>query len=244
MVYITDGSFEGLLTAVFEAYQNRENPEDIISRSTLQLSMVIEMREIITDPEKSDRVYKAISEKISQEALEMVYSAYLSEAPDCGLYIYRFIRIGMKIGKKVCHYLQNPDVLRVHDLSRKVFGATHRFLGLLRFKRIQNGIFYAQYEPDHNITMLISGHFAERLSDQPWIIHDTGRDVCALYDTREYVLMQGHPPFIDEAQPEEEFERLWKGYFKAIAIESRKNPRLQRSFMPVRYWKNLTEKRL
>ena len=38
------------------------------------------------------------------------------------------------------------------------------------------------------------------------------------------------------------FQRLWKGYFDAMTIRERINPRLQRQMMPKRYWRFLTEK--
>lgn len=244
MIYVTDGSFEGILTAVFDAYRYKEEPEAITSRETYQMPMIPEIREIITDTEKSGRVCQAIIDKMSRESLEDLYGAYLSEHLECGLYIYRYVRIGLELGPKVHGYLQNPDVFKIHDLNFKVFGEMHRFLGILRFKKLKSGIFYACYEPDHNITMLMTDHFAERLSDQAWIIHDQKRGIYAIYNTEEVVFSTGLPPFMDEACEEEEFETLWKRYFKTIAIESRNNPKLQRSFMPRRYWKHLLEKQL
>lgn len=241
-MYLTDGSFEGILTAVFEAYRNKEDPEVISSKETYQIPLISDVREIITDAGKSGRVYQAILKKMSRESLEDLYSAYLSENTECGLYIYRYIKIGLDLGRKVHGYLQNPDVLRIHDLAFKVMTEMQRFLGILRFKKLKSGIFYACYEPDHNITMLMTDHFAERLSDEPWIIHDLKRGIFALYDTEEVVFSTGLPPFIDEACDEEEFETLWKRYFKTIAIESRYNPKLQKSFIPRRYWKHLIEK--
>jgi hypothetical protein len=44
------------------------------------------------------------------------------------------------------------------------------------------------------------------------------------------------------AADEEMFQELWKGYFKAMTIKERINPRLQRQHMPKRFWKYLTEK--
>jgi probable DNA metabolism protein len=41
---------------------------------------------------------------------------------------------------------------------------------------------------------------------------------------------------------EAEFQILWKEYFNNITITERKNPRLQKQYMPVRYWKHLIEK--
>lgn len=241
MIYVTDGTFEGILTAVFEAYRFREEPESIVSRELVQISLGSEIRDIETDHKKSDRVYKSIVERMSQNAIEILYRAYLHEHPDIGIAIYHYIKIGLKIGKHIVCFLQNPDVLWVNDMSQKVLAEAHLFLGIMRFKKIVNGIYYAGFEPDNNITMLISNHFVERLSDQPWIIHDVKRDIYALYDTTELIFSNEHIT-IPENKSDEKFELLWKRYFKSIAIESRCNPKLQKRLMPRRYWKNLTEK--
>ena len=34
---------------------------------------------------------------------------------------------------------------------------------------------------------------------------------------------------------------LWKTFHRTVAIENRRNTRLQRQFMPARYWTHLTE---
>lgn len=44
------------------------------------------------------------------------------------------------------------------------------------------------------------------------------------------------------AEDERLFQRLWKGYFDAMTIRERINPRLQRQMMPKRFWRFLTEK--
>lgn len=246
MIYVTDGSFEGILTAVFEAYRNKEEPEAITLGSDFQIPLGQEFREIPTVTEESDRVWRGIQNKISTNSLEELYRAYLSEYPQVGLYIYRYIKLGLKLGRKVEDYLQHPDVQAIHDLSSKVASEAHLFLGILRFKKLRSGIYYACYEPDNNITQLIADHFARRLSDQAWMIHDRKRDILALYNG-EVIFTSGLPSFMTGSAAEdcdEEYETLWKRYFASIAIESRKNPRLQRSYMPTRYWKNLVEKQL
>ncbi|NLW02527.1 MAG: DNA metabolism protein [Clostridiaceae bacterium] len=243
MIYVTDGSFEGILAAVFEAFRNREDPEEITLGGDFQLSIAAGIREIPTDTGKSDRVWRGVQNRISEKSLEDLYLAYLSEHPRVGLYIYRYIKLGLKLGHKVEEYLQHPDVQAIYDLSRRVSKEVHLFLGILRFKKLKNGVFYACYEPDNNITQLITEHFASRLSDQAWIIHDRKRDVFALHNGEEVVFTTGLSGIVHE-DCEEEYEELWRRYFTTIAIESRKNLKLQRSFMPRRYWKHLTEKQL
>ena len=242
MIYVTDGSFEGILTAVFEAYENKENPESIVSRDFYQMSLDSAVREISTNEKKTGRVYNAVKEKMSQEALETMYKAWLSEHCDIGTALYKYIKIGLKVGRKVLSYLQNPDVLMVHDLAYKAFSEAHGFLGILRFKKLNSGLYYSKIEPDNNITMIITEHFAERLADQPWIIHDVKRNIFALYDTNQVVFIKENILIPIDNGDDSIIEQLWKNYFKTIAIESRKNPKLQKQYLPRRYWKNLTEK--
>ncbi|MDR2407664.1 MAG: DUF4130 domain-containing protein, partial [Bacteroidales bacterium] len=44
------------------------------------------------------------------------------------------------------------------------------------------------------------------------------------------------------AAQESRYQELWKTFWRAVAIQERKNPKLQRQFMPKRYWKYLIEK--
>jgi probable DNA metabolism protein len=43
------------------------------------------------------------------------------------------------------------------------------------------------------------------------------------------------------ASVNDQWEDLWKHYHKTINNESRDNPKLQKQFMPKRYWKYLPE---
>ncbi len=241
MIYVTDGSFEGILTAVFEAYENKEIPESIVSRDYYQVSLDSVVREIDKNDEKSSRVYNTVVEKMSQETLEIMYKAWLSEHCEIGTALYKYIKIGLKMGRKILSYLQNPDVLMINDLAHKVGYEAHRFLGILRFKKLNNGLYYSKIEPDNNITMIIAEHFEQRMSDQPWIIHDIKRNVFALYDTYQVIFVKEDISISIDNGEDKVFEELWKSYFKTIAIEDRRNPRLQKQFLPRRYWKNLTE---
>ena len=43
------------------------------------------------------------------------------------------------------------------------------------------------------------------------------------------------------AEDEATYRACWQTYTRHIALENRRNPRLQRQFMPRRYWRHLTE---
>lgn len=242
MIFLYDGSFEGLLTCIFEAFSKKPESVFISKKDTYQPNFLEEPVIVKTNMEKFQRVYSSIPAKISKHAAEIVYRAWLSEDENAENLIYYFLKLGYRMGGSVCDYIQDPYINEIVRLNRKVGLETHRFLGLLRFQEIEDGLFYAGYEPDHNIIVLIAPHFTRRLSDQPFIIHDKKRNICAVYDGRELVLTDKVPKIpVNVTAAEDEFASLWKTFFRTIAIKERKNLRTQANFLPGRYWKNLTE---
>ncbi|NLG89528.1 MAG: DNA metabolism protein [Clostridiaceae bacterium] len=242
MIYLYDGSFEGLLTCVFEAYASKEPDISIIPQKDCTPSFLEKERVIETDMEKFRRVYESVSKKISPLAQKVIYKVWLSEDENASNLIYKFLRIGYKIGGKVVNYIQDPAVNRVMELNKAVGREAHRFLGLLRFREVHKGIFYADYEPQYNITALIAPHFARRLACQPFLIHDKKRNICAVFNGQELVMTDETPLVPDKSMVSgDQYSELWKTFFRTIAIKERKNPRTQMNFMPKKYWKYLTE---
>ncbi|MCX7746646.1 MAG: TIGR03915 family putative DNA repair protein [Clostridia bacterium] len=241
--YVFDGSFEGLLTSVYEAYYCKEPPQKILWSRDLQENLFESYIHIETDHEKSQKVYHSVLKKISYPALQNAYYTYLSEHPDSGTFIYRYLKFGFKVGGKVDQYLTDERVLTVHTLRRKVALENHRLLGLLRFRKLSGDIYYAPIEPDFNIVGLLAPHFVKRLSSQNFVIHDKKRCIGAVFDQNDWYLTDiPNEIGITLDHSELDFQGLWKRFFKSISIEERTHPKLQKSFMPKRYWKYLVEK--
>lgn len=241
--YVYDGSFEGLLTAIHEAYYRNEKPDKILAGLGFQENLLDRSVHIAADTEKAKKVYEAIRQKISPSALHNVFYVFLSELEGAGTWIYHYLRLGWKVGREVDLHLADDRVLIVHDISRKVRCERHRMLGLLRFELLEGGIYYASMEPDYNIAALLAPHFAKRLADQNWVIHDVRRNIAAVFNRTEWAVVEAATAMqFTRDRNETEYQKLWRQYFKSIAISSRINPRLQRRFMPVRYWRHLVEK--
>lgn len=241
--YIYDGSFEGLLTAIYDSYYQKQTPCDISAKLNPQISLFDENIYIKTDNEKFEKVYNSIRQKISSDVLNNVYNVYLSNYEYKGILIFNYLKLGWKVGYSIDDYISNESVLNVQRISRRVQKEYHLFLGIVRFKRMEGDFYYASIEPDNNITELLAPHFSTRLSDQRWVIHDIKRGIAAVYDLNKwYILDLKSKPDFELQANENDFQGLWKKYFNSIAIKSRINPKLQRSFMPKRYWRHLTEK--
>lgn len=240
--YTYDGSFEGLLSAVYDSYYRHEIPLNILPEGMVQIDIFNKDHNVHTDMEKFRRVYNSIREKISPLALRNIYYVYVSESANKESVIYKYLRLGFKLGRDVDRFITDDSVLKVRVISRKVTAECHRFLGLVRFKLMDGDYYYASLEPDNNIISLLALHFSKRLSDQRWVIHDLKRKSAVVYDKAGWFLTSiDKPVYGSLSSNEKDFQNLWKLYFQNITIKSRKNPKLQKQHMPARYWAHLVE---
>jgi len=150
-------------------------------------------------------------------------------------------------GKKGFYHLAEPSVRIVTKAAKRTSGEAHKLKGILRFRKFGD-LFYGQYFSKTFVLPMLGNHFKKRMPNEKWIIHDTERETGLFYDGKE--LRQA---FFDKnelaelkiqsekAKAEDQIEKLWKKYFNTIAINSRKNPKLQQSFMPKQYWRYIVE---
>ena len=75
-----------------------------------------------------------------------------------------------------------------------------------------------------------------------FVIHDKNREICFVYNSKEYKLIDSQNIKIPEVSENEKlYQELWKMFFKTIAIKERTNFRCQMQFMPKKYWQDLIE---
>lgn len=238
MTYLYDGSFEGLLTAVFYVYQEKRLQASLWSRSNDQQPLD-QLREVAPEEEKARRVLEGCRKKVSRDFCNQLYLLYLADTPQSGNIILQYIIDGLRYGPSVSQRLQLPSVHNAFVLRNKVTAETHRFKGLVRFRKFRQ-VFLADIEPDHNILPILHPHFGRRLPGENWLIRDTKRKYAAIHFERATQLAA----YEDAEVPVEisdEYEEIWREFYRAIAIKERTNPRLQKNYMPKRYWKNLVE---
>ncbi len=242
-VFLHDLSFEGLLSAIYDAYYSKEKPDRIYCENFYKENLLDEVIHIKTDKTKFEKVYNAVNNKISKESLNKIYLVFLSEYEESSNLIYNYLRMGFKLGKEVELHKNNDIVLNIDKISKKVSYEKHRFTGFVRFREI-NGVLYSSIEPDFNILPIIANHFKNRLTNEYFIIHDTKRNMAIVYNKEDYQLIslnKSQKEKILSMNNDEEYETLWKQYFKSTNIEERKNPRLQNRMMPKRYRNNMVE---
>ncbi len=237
MTYVYDGTFEGMLSAIFEAYNDRYA---VICREDSYIPPMLEYKELKTDSQKASRVQKGILKKLSPIYLHDIYYLYLSEAEEHATIALRYLRFSFSHGKGARSMLYETAVKDALTLRSKVLKEADRMLGLVRFEISAQGVYVSEIEPDHNILLLISRHFASRLPGQTFVIRDLRRGF-AMCSHKGKWLISDIPSDYKFDFSGDEFRSIWKDYFKIMAIKERINPKLQRQYMPARYWAHLPE---
>lgn len=246
-----DGSFAGLLTAVFEVYTYKYRDVQISVAEKANSSLFSAPHIVVTSGEKAARVYKKLQQKLSQKAIRQMQDCFLSEIDGIENVLLRYMQAAIDEQGSIENNFANSDVLMLQQMSKKVHRERHRMVAFVRFQLTKDGLYYAIVQPDYNVLPLLRKHFADRYADQRWLIYDALRKYGIYYDgnTVEEVQMQFHHGSTQESianicdEGEELYQQLWKQYFTSINIKARENMRLHIQHMPRRYWKYLIEKK-
>lgn len=241
-VWVYDGSFEGLLTVVYAWFHHNEKPFKIVDTAHYEMDLLLEEVQIISDPIQAQKVSEGILKKLGKDIFELMLKAYLSEDKDIAYIIIRFLEYAFKKGSVVINNLADARVAEFAKRSAAVSRESHKLIGLLRFVELENGILYAAYESTYSQLLIMAPHFASRLGNQCWVIHDKGRGLAVFYREGQWHMAPLAADIsLEMADKEQLFQDLWKKYYKHIAIEERKNEALRRQNMPKKYWKYLIE---
>ncbi|MCL6219891.1 TIGR03915 family putative DNA repair protein [Zunongwangia pacifica] len=247
-ILIYDGTFQGLLTCIFQIYEEKLTNFSIHPEGYNQTDFFANQELVVTDPEKSARVLKSFQNYTSKKAVHRIYRAFLSEIPGVELLIVEFFKHIFRHKCDLSDDFSQPAILKIAQIDRKVGREKHRMEAFIRFELLKDGIFFTKIAPDFNVLPLILKHFKNRYADQKWIIYDEKRQFGLFYDLKKVVHISLN---FDENLKKDPnnlhnteiiFQKLWKSYFNSANIKSRKNTKLHLQHVPKRYWKYLTEK--
>lgn len=233
-----DGSFDGLLTVAFDTYRERaallavtqaNGQEDFLSD-----------RRILTDLAKAERIRAYLLKNLGQDFLHMTRMAFLSRRDDRHTAIVKTIHLVCVRGRAALDSL-DENVLAFLACQHEVGMESHRFMGLLRFRQMTDGSMLATFRPRNNVLGLLMPHFSARFPKARLIIYDEERHLAGLAQ-RGHIEIRRVEAVLPQDAPEEMLtQELWRLFFDTLAIQARKNPKLQRQHMPKYTWQNLTE---
>ncbi len=211
IVFRYDKTFEGLLTAVFDAYARRMWPDVLMIEGEPAPLFTAEDHTVVTDPEKAGRVWRALERRLPKDVCNMLMMGWLSEDPGVDMSLARYMRrvLDSPDKSKVYTDFADPDILRIKQLALKV---SHEREHLMQFTRFQKGAdspdpaesadpagpaatapanpagqptYFAPVSPRYNVLPLVIPWFRDRFRDQRWLIYDIRRHYGFYYDLHE-----------------------------------------------------------
>ncbi|MEI6847161.1 MAG: TIGR03915 family putative DNA repair protein [Chlorobiaceae bacterium] len=239
--YLYDGSTDGLLSAIEWILEEKSDLEQVIL-SVREDTFFEEGYFIGTDITRAEALFLRLRQHVP-DAAQTLYYFMLAEKEGMATALFRYISLAFKHGDKINGYLTHTAVNDIVTISKKAGRELHRMKGLLRFEKLSDGTYLAKMEPDCNIIQPLAYHFSKRLRAEHWFLYDVKRRTAACWENgflRFGAIEQFTTPAISD--DEKQIQALWQTFFKTIAIPDRTNPRLQKSNMPMKYWKYLTEK--
>ncbi|MBO7214277.1 MAG: TIGR03915 family putative DNA repair protein [Clostridia bacterium] len=238
MIYLIDGSLDGVFTAVFNAFLTKTFPS-AISDGIVQLELGEALVEIKTDSDKAQRVFNKLYKILPKKELDRVFIAIRSGDYAKFTVIFNYVVETIKENKDIHDKLSDKAVFNFDRLVSRVLLEAHRFKGFIRFSKAENGVYYAKYFPDSDINTLILPHFISRYKTMPFILHDLNHNVISAYYNGKTKTTKDK---IAPLEIDDDFAKLFKIYYDSIFIKERANERLMLNSMPKRYHKYLPEK--
>ncbi len=221
-----DDTFSGLLSALYVYYTKPDIQISRVSTALPLLDCVVHT----THAQNAEKFARRICRRFGQTAYENLYFAFLFGSDDLEQAIIDYIASLMQKSDAYPH-----AVSKICNWRKRILNSVYRYYGFLRFSE-KNHILYAAYEPDYDISLLLSGYFAERLAYAPFVIHDCRRSIMLLHRNRHYLLTEAKEEFTAARLDEGEtyIQKLFRSYFESASIQTRTNPRLQRSNFPLK----------
>lgn len=251
---IYDGSFDGLLSAVFAVYANKYPPECVhISADPNDGDLFGSTISVSSSAEHATRVLERLQRQLGRRGIQTLIYGFLIDDKDMPDTFLRIVRLALAQPDKpnILSDYGHPDVMQWTQWVKTVGREKHHMEAFVRFEEYHvhdqsEPTYIACIEPQFDILPLITRFFRNRYADQQWLIFDIGRNYGVYFDKTELYRIHdldisGEHAALSER--EQYYQKLWQRYFKSTTITSRINLRQHRQMMPQRYWRYLTEKR-
>ncbi len=254
-IYQCEDSPEGILTAVYNIYEDRRSKEEVLVTLNDEPRLFAEVIEVCTDNEKAGKVTRTLQQQFGESDYRAVCFALASPDPEKAQAVYQTIRWGLAAGCGRNHlfdHLSDPYVNKAFKLARNADREYAHLRGFIRFEELQGEILYAQIEPRNDVLLFLMPHFADRFPEENFIIHDVRRNLFGIHrdegglnvEDEKWYLLHGEefmPEELRLSDKEIKFRALFKSFCESIAIDSRRNEALQRNMLPLHFREYMTE---
>lgn len=241
LVFSYDGSFEGLMSAVFDAFSLKTLPDDIFPFDDMEPTL-LKIHTVETNFEHAKRVEHAVAKKLGKAAANLVRRGFLYGGGGKEAAIMRFLWKGFNEGAKAASAIGDPDVNALFKMAAAVSNEQRLLMGFVRFSE-SGGALTAVIHPKHFVLPLLRGYFCARLYNENFMIYDENHGAALIHSGRRTAIIPVADLELPKCEEDKFYRDLWKSYYRHIAIASRYNPRYRMTHMPKRFWSDMPEVR-
>lgn len=240
LIYIYDGTYEGLLTCIFESFSRKEIPRDVQIDGQAQLSLS-PWHNIVSNEVKAQRVAASFPVKLGVQITEFIQLAFLTCLTGKEIYILRFVHMAFRHGPSVLDMLADDTV---HVLTKAIQYMTqeaHLLKGFIRFSDYHSFL-VTVIHPKNFVLPLLQPHFCNRFAREAFLIFDENHSAALFHRPGHSKIIPLSELALESPNTEEQkYRALWQAYYETIAIKARYNPKCRMTHMPKRYWDFMTE---
>lgn len=143
---------------------------------------------------------------------------------------------------KVARTIKNRLGGQVYEAVCYAAASVHPEKGTAIFYLLRRAL--EQGRIDTRVLELLAPHFSDRFPNENWMIYDKKRQKVLAHEQggecTVYIQAVLNTQETDPVQSDE-YENLWKAFCSHITIPERKNPGLQRQFVPLKFRSNMPE---
>ncbi|MCM1186055.1 MAG: TIGR03915 family putative DNA repair protein [Lachnoclostridium sp.] len=184
VVYQCEDSLDGIFTAIYNAYEDRNKPEDVCISLTDELMLFAEYVSVAEDRVKSRKVINTLRRKFGEEDYMDLCMALSAPNQEKAQAVYRTIANGLSANcgpKHLFDNLTDNDIHLAFSLARRASREYDHLRGFLRFEELEKGILYAEVGPQNNLLPFLMEHFADRFPMENFMIYDQGRQIAGIH---------------------------------------------------------------
>ena len=246
-VYRCEDSLESIFTAVYRSYEENRNPEDTHLALHDDPLLFAEDVTVTPDASKAVKVMRTLKRRFGEDDYLTVCMALASPDPEKAQAVYRTVAKGLDERCLRGHLFDNmadDNVLKAFSLGRSTCREIDHLKGFLRFQELENGMLYARFGPKCNAVTFLMPHFSDRLPVENFVIYDETRGIFGVHPAgRQWYLLSGEEgePALELSESELQYRELFCHFCRTVAIKERKNLKLQRNMLPLRFQEYMVE---
>lgn len=249
IVYRCEDTLESIFTAIYQAYEEKRDHRETLLCLTEDPILFAEDIVVRADEEKTRKVMNTLVRRFGSEDSLHLTMALASGDEEKAQAVYRTVVEGLSRRCRPGHLfdnLANDHIHRAFALARGVSTEAGHQKQFLRFQELDNGVLYSRIGPKNDVMVFIMPHFADRLPIENFMIYDENRNLFGIHPRgKPWYLLRGEeadtPAQLRYSEAEMQYQELFRQFCHTIAIEERRNRKLQQGMLPLRFREYMVE---